>query len=103
MPFDWMNVPPSCFCARNFVPKTARSTPVPGYKNRGGGWWKMEAPTHELLALIYLGFTTLPKLTVNKSIVWSFCLTRSGRSIKKLCNFVIFENLFIVRVNSFKP
>ena len=73
MPFDWMNVPPSCFCARNFVPKTARSTPVPGYKNRGGGWRKMEAPTHEenksrsrhnvegsFLCVLYFGWPNQP-------------------------------------------
>ena len=30
-----MNVPFSCFCARNFVPKIARSAPLLGYKPSG--------------------------------------------------------------------
>ena len=34
--FDWMKVPPLCFCAGNFVPKIARSTPVLRYKSKGG-------------------------------------------------------------------
>ena len=46
--FDWMNVPPLCSCARNFVPVVARSTPLPWYKPSGvdGGsytWAPVEA------------------------------------------------------------
>ena len=36
-PFDWINVSPLCFCARNFVAKIAQSTPVLRYKPSGGG------------------------------------------------------------------
>ena len=31
-PFAWMNVPPLCICAQNFVPKIARSTPLLRYR-----------------------------------------------------------------------
>lgn len=47
-PFDWISVPPLCFCPRNFVPIIARSTSVLGYKPI---LREMEAPTHGLLAI----------------------------------------------------
>ena len=34
--FDWINVPPLCFCALSSVPKIAQSTPVLEYKHKGG-------------------------------------------------------------------
>lgn len=34
--FDWINVPPLCFCALSSVPKIAQSTPVLEYKHNGG-------------------------------------------------------------------
>jgi len=95
--FDWMKVPPLCFCAGNFVPKIARSTPVLRYKPNGGdGVSYSWAPADFLFQL----FTQL-KLFIRE--LGRFFSYRTVTTANVIFQHVLFEMLHFFALGVFLP
>ena len=64
--FDWINEPPLCFCARNFVTQLARSTPVLEYKPSGGDtdsyFWMLPRSLQQIYVPLFIPFSFKDKM-----------------------------------------
>ena len=95
--FDWMKLPPLCFCAGNFVPKIARSTPVLRYKPNGGdGVSYSWAPADFLFQLL-----SQLKLLIRELRRFFSCRTVTTANV--IFQHVLFEMLHFFALGVFLP